>query len=85
MLPEELTASPTGLWTDFGDGRKVATVQDLDWSLAQQVVLHPENVEPADDDARALVARARRDPETRRLSLQVRRRHTERSAPLRGS
>jgi hypothetical protein len=72
MHPEELTASPTGLYLDFGDGPKTATVDDWDWALAQQVVLRPESVEAADDAARALVACARRDPATRRLALRVR-------------
>jgi hypothetical protein len=56
-----------GLFFDTGDGPKPATTADWNTSLAQMAVLYPKTVTPADDEARDLFKRVRREPGTRRL------------------
>lgn len=60
-------AGNDGCFIDAGDGPKPATVDDLNRWAARCAVLHPKKVIPIDDEARELVRRERRNPETRRL------------------
>jgi hypothetical protein len=79
---QQLDAASSGIKIDTGHGPKPATVADLNLTLARIAVIRPENIKPADDEARQMVEQVRHEPETRRLvAMLVAQRHQQRRAP----
>jgi hypothetical protein len=80
-MSDRVAPAGTGIKSDTGHGPQPATADELNLTLARLAVLHPNKVKPADDEARELVRRQRRSPETRRLVavLAVQRRNQRRT------